>query len=699
VNSEAKDAAAIPGSENAQSSEDSVSVASPASVIKIPGAAEIFESIYEENRVFIMRKHLFDAEYFNFVWSIVNANLPPLPQRTPDEIRREREEAQRKGDVSRMFRERRELERETNSYPSPFVQRIGLPPPNMPPPPGPRQLTAGSGPNAIKLEVRAVNHTPASLKQEEARLARERKQEEARRAKEKPLDADEQRLEQDRKMDAAEKAAKDKKAAAKAERTKSAGSAKKTTGSDATADTSTTSSKKGKKSTKQSGQSTDDTTAGSRSEHKNEASSSSSNAATTGGSSGKKKKSQPSSGSATLAASSDAVTTETETDTESSSTTASSGGVKADLTNFALDFIKNIYVHARETPLLSLWLTTLYRLYAANLNKAKELLKSLIDDPNELARSLLSMTSEKARGCHAQMIVAAMRALSTHEKTGYMRTALLIDRSALGQEPPSYCVWFLEEMWKLSKIARRSHFDGFFYIFAQFAAFGQEERNYLLKRRFLKDFVAFALYFEPSANHTRCNSTPRQAATEMFNLADLLANLLLACDSEAGDEHDQPPTSLNPDRPYELSDEEHPLCLGYLVANLMMREDINSHAYGRIICHFAWENEEMSKFLLDNISRGIYESALPSQSRGFLDVLCYVVKNLDDSLQSKRFDFIIQSFPTWLHCYKIKHRAGSERLIHSFFIMASLHPLLRQKLMAAKSTINSAIESAGYRIL
>jgi ubiquitin C-terminal hydrolase len=697
-------------------------------IVKIPGANEIFESIYEENRLFILRKHLFDPEYFNFVWSIVNANLPSLPPRTLDEIRRDREETQRKADVSRMFRERRELERETNSYPSPYVPRMGMIVQNMPPPPGPRQLVAGSGPNAIKLEVRAMNHTPTSLKQEEARLAKERKEEEARRAKEKPLDADEQRLEQERKMDAAEKAAKDKKAAAKAERkagstpgaspavpTKGSKAGKAPTdgksaasfatnapatssiaGSDSPSNTSKKSTKKvstpstSKKSTEKEGENVVET------KPNDPSSVATSKDSTTPSSTPTTSKKSKKRASSNRSSTPDTTSKEEAEEADLSSSSASS--VKADLTNFALDFIKNIYVHARETPLLNLWLTTLYRLYASNLTKAQQLLRNFIEDPADLAHMLFHLTSEKARNCHAQMIVAAMRALSNQEKKSYLQTAkTLSEGKPMKWSSGSYCVWFLEEMWKLAKVARRNHFDGFFYVFAQFASFGPEERYYLLKRGFLQDIITFALYFEPAAAHSRCLNTPRQAATEMFNLADLLSTLLLACDSEASEE--QPPSSLHPENPHELTEKEHPAALGFLLSNLLMREDINSHAYGRIVCHFAWENEEMSKFLLGNITRGILESTLPSQSRGFLDVLCYVVKNLEDSMQSKRFDMIIEAFPKWLGRYKNVRRAGVERVIQSFFIMASLHPLMRQKVMSMKSQINSYIEGAGYRII
>lgn len=349
--------------------------------IKPRGAKDIFSTIYEENREFLIRKYLFDQEYFAFVWSIVNANLPPTPLRTPDEIRSAHEETQRKVDQQRMMRERQELERETNSYPSPYVIRLGTPGPNQTPPPGPRQITVGSGATAIKLEVRAMNHTNQSLKQEEMRLLKERKEEEARRAKEKPLDADEQKLEQERKMDAAKEKEKEKEKEKKLEKEK-------------------------EKKSKEESKATDKekTVVGDASKVSTPKNS-------------KKKKKKESNG---------------EADTDSSS---SSEGPKADLTIFALDFIKDIYVHARETPLLNLWLNTLYRLFSANLDQARVLLRSLIQNPADLAHVLIQSNSEKARNCYAQMIVAALRALRQSECSSYVATARQLKKARANKNP------------------------------------------------------------------------------------------------------------------------------------------------------------------------------------------------------------------------------------------------------------------------
>lgn len=651
-------------------------------VVKPRGAVEIFSTIYDENREFLIRKYLFDQEYFAFVWSIVNANLPPSPPRTPDEIRSAREETQRKVDQQRMMRERQELERETNAFPSPFVPRLGVPGPNMPPPPGPRQIVVGAGASAIKLEVRAMNHTNASLKQEESRIAKERKEEEARRAKEKPLDADEQRLEQERKMDAADKAATSK-------------SNKK--------DSKSSKSKEDVKEPKETKDSKDS---------KDSKASSPSAPATPSKSTEKTSTKTKTSSNTSVTASSASVSKEDEVE-EIDASSSSGVGANADLTTFALDFIKNIYVHARETPLLTLWLNTLYRLFSANVGQAKHLLRTMIKDPADLVDTLLHSHSEKARTCYAQMVVAAMRALRQSECTRYLSTARQIHKAAIEKrefvvEPESYCVWFLEEMWKMLRLARKNHFDAYFYIFAQFANFGNQERTYLLKRGFLAELVSFALYFEPAAVNSPARlSTPRQAARELPNLADLIATLLLACDAETpepeGTESSspslQPPTSLNPLKPHELSDQEHGASLSALFGGLLMREDVNSHAVGKIYCHFMFEHPDMTKFVMGHIIKSISQTFVPSQTRGFMDVLAYIVRNLDDSLKGMRFDLIITNFPKWIAKYKQTRRAGVERIIQSFFIMASLDPLFRQKVMQKKSQLNGELESAGYRIL
>lgn len=643
-------------------STDVVVASAPVAIIKPRGAREIFATIYEENRDFLIRRYLFDSEYFAFVWSIVNANLPPLPPRTLDEIRSTHEETQRKVDQQRMMRERQELERETNSFPSPFVPRPMNLPPNMNAPPGPRQLTVGSGATAIKIEVRAMNHTSASLKQEEARMIKLRKEEEARRAKEKPLDADEQKLEQERKMDAADKAAKDKeKEKDKESKDKKSKDKDDPTTVDKTAKDKTSSGKSSKKDK---------------------------NAATNG---------EPSNGSSEVVE-------------ESSS---SSEAANADLTIFALDFIKNIYVRARETPLLNLWLNTLYRLFSANVTQARILLRSLIQNQGELAQVLIQSNSEKARNCYAQMIVSALRALRQQECGSYLTTARALKKTRNNKnadatswrEPESYCVWFLEELWKLQRFARKNHFDAFFHIFSQFANFGIQERDYLLKRGFLVEFLMFALWFEPGAvNSPTRISTPRFAARELPAVSEVVCVLLMASDAETPtDDEDetvpQPPTSLNPLRPYALQPQEHEASLSAVYGSLMMREDVNSHAMGRIYCHFMYNNKEMSTFVFSHIFRGIVSAAIPSQTKGFIDVLCYIVRNLDDTLQSERFDMIIKAFPQWIHKYNTTRRAGVERIIQSFFIMASLHPLFRSKVMHAKTSLNNTLESAGYRIL
>lgn len=110
-------------------------------------------------------------------------------------------------------------------------------------------------------------------------------------------------------------------------------------------------------------------------------------------------------------------------------------------------FVLQILSHARDRPMLPYWISSLTRMFHSSTTASRWFLESLVYDAEQLKNVLLACPAEKVRQATARLIFAAIETLADEEHSKYIQTAKLLAQGPLTDPPaPSTVIWFMDKL-------------------------------------------------------------------------------------------------------------------------------------------------------------------------------------------------------------------------------------------------------------
>jgi hypothetical protein len=384
-------------------------------VVPVP----IASGIWEENSEFLIRKFLFDADYFNFVWSVANLVSSKRRDRSKNEVEYDKETQKLKERLDNAismapFQDiAGEVDKERSVQP---VQSQGQG--------GNTQSSSGSGSffgsnskDKIKFDLKQPKDKDKEKEEEKKKKADEEKKKE-----------DEKKRQEDKlfDQDGAEKPDTDKDKPKDKEKDKAAT----TTDKDKDKDTKK---HKRKGSKTDAGSSDEDEVIRRNSTDKNDAD----NVATEKRE--KKSKSNNKGEPGSPATKHKRQTSSREESAENDKSSSSSSTKKKDkeydivLHNIqlAVKFFIQVFSHSLDRPMLPYWVSSLCRLLEGSPAASRWLLEMLVVDGDLLKTMLLVCPVPRVRQAYASIITAAIETLASEEHSHYAATAKLV------------CLWVL----------------------------------------------------------------------------------------------------------------------------------------------------------------------------------------------------------------------------------------------------------------
>jgi ubiquitin C-terminal hydrolase len=363
-------------------------------------------------------------------------------------------------------------------------------------------------------------------------------------------------------------------------------------------------------------------------------------------------------------------------------------------------FVLHILAHARDRPMLPYWISSLVRMFHSSPAASRWFLESLIYDAEQLKNILLACPAEKVRQAAARLIFAAIETLADEEHSKYTQTAKLLSQGPLTDPPaPSTIIWFMDKllttMLRMAKRKSSLNVDQMFWVIAQFARVGSHERYYLLKQGALILFTDFARHFADRATPISRYNSPAQQ--HLHWLLDCVGTILLTCKMSPDTSNLQPPTSLGDKHSIHLPDADYEAAYAKAFLYAMLREEVNIDAMGALLYHSCWENSAMSDFVLGIVKDGLTRVNWTAYN-GFLNMFA-VVTSIQDSISDHRVDSAIDKFLAAMKdAVKSTNRRAIEKLIAFMIKLSNESEIFRRKILRRRTAVNDILSIAGYRL-
>eukprot|EP01103_Thecamoeba_quadrilineata_P011019 TRINITY_DN2539_c0_g1_i2.p1 TRINITY_DN2539_c0_g1~~TRINITY_DN2539_c0_g1_i2.p1 ORF type:complete len:2405 (-),score=378.30 TRINITY_DN2539_c0_g1_i2:956-7465(-) len=357
----------------------------------------------------------------------------------------------------------------------------------------------------------------------------------------------------------------------------------------------------------------------------------------------------------------------------------------------ATKFIVETLSHAKEKHYLKYYVDHLKTLYQQHIPACIWFLKRLTEDLTWVRQMLMVCIHPETREAFAHLITHVIKCLVPYEHETYSAeieageenmeispgpSADNEKKEEIMRSPStskSLIIRFMDGLLVLLKDASAywRHFGQFFLVLRDFASLGPKERLYFLRKNTISRLLDF--YFgEDSPTFSKSNvvlvanpmgpQVPSQFLVpggmgagnrkktkigDKFNIPNLshmlefVAVLVRGCatDSSILDRHS--PTVL-PGEVLSLSKPDREVVYNLTFYQRAIRENVNVEATSQILQHLCWENEDLSRRVLEMVTKGIHQADFES-FRPYFETLRALL-SINDSRQANRVHTALVNF-------------------------------------------------------
>jgi len=351
-------------------------------------------------------------------------------------------------------------------------------------------------------------------------------------------------------------------------------------------------------------------------------------------------------------------------------------------------FVVEILAHTRDPKSILLkWLEFMKQIFTDNLYSSRWFFEALTKNQSWLRQMIIICPSSNSRTAFAGLIIPTLKSIVANEKLNPTTPGLpsvvaessTLEKAKLSQQ-------FIETLISLLKAGRNYYrnFAQYFQVLYEYSSLGLEERRYLISIQIITKLTNFYLS-EERVSGEKLNPP------DLSYMMEIISILVRSCSTERG----TPPTII-PGPVLELSTSDKEQLLSKLFLTKMIKEGINMEATSDILRYWCWDNERLSKILIDLICDGIDRLNF-DQFKPYFHLLTSILEKIADGLVALRYDYGLTTLLKVIE-KNTKYKNATESCITYFVQVGNKQKEARDWIFTNKAIVNNVLGKAGLKL-